>query len=189
VTTLTGLWPLVRFTLRRDRVRLAVWILGIAVTTVISAASLLDVYPDQAAIDSYVRLFGDNPALVAFAGPGYGFDDPNIGVVLVNETQLYGMVATALMSIFLLNRSTRAEEDSERAELVLANVVGRHAPTAAATAVVALANVVIAVLWPSTIPCPGRSPSPGRSSWSGSCSPGSPRSWPSSSAAAAASSA
>jgi ABC-2 type transport system permease protein len=146
VTTLTGLWPLVRFTLRRDRVRLAVWILGIAVTTVISAASLLDVYPDQAAIDSYVRLFGDNPALVAFAGPGYGFDDPNIGVVLVNETQLYGMVATALMSIFLLNRSTRAEEDSERAELVLANVVGRHAPTAAATAVVALANVVIAVL-------------------------------------------
>lgn len=146
MTTLTGLWPLVRFTLRRDRVRLAVWLLGIAVTTAISAASLLDVYSDQGAIDSYVRLFGDNPALVAFAGPGYGFDDPNIGVVLVNETQLYGMIATALMSIFLLNRGTRAEEDSERAELVLASVVGRYAPTAASTVVVALANFTIAVL-------------------------------------------
>lgn len=146
MTTLTGLRRLVRFTLRRDRVRLAVWVLGSALTVVASAASLLDVYPDQAAVESYVRLFGDNPALVAFAGPGYGFDDPNLGVVLVNETQLYGMIATALMSIFLLNRGTRAEEDSERAELVLSSVVGRHAPTAAATAVVALANLAIGVL-------------------------------------------
>jgi ABC-2 type transport system permease protein len=76
VTTLTGLWPLVRFTLRRDRVRLAVWILGIAVTTVISAASLLDVYPDQAAIDSYVRLFGDNPALSPSPVPGTASTTP-----------------------------------------------------------------------------------------------------------------
>ena len=146
MSTLTGLAPLVRFTLRRDRVRLAVWMLGIVLLVLVSAVSVLDVYPDQAAVESYVRLFGDNPALVAFAGPGYGFDDPNIGVVLVNETQLFGAIAMALMSIFLVNRQTRAEEETGRAELLRAGVVGRHAPTAASAVVIAGANLAIAVL-------------------------------------------
>ena len=144
-STLTGTLRLTRFVLRRDRVRLTVWLVALIGFLVISGASLPPVYPDQAAIDSYVRLFGDNPALIAFAGPGYGFDDPNIGVILVNETQLWGMIAIALMSIFLLNRHTRAEEDDERTDLLRASVVGRHAPSAAAMGVVSAANVVVGV--------------------------------------------
>jgi len=146
VTTLTGLPRLVRFVLRRDRVRLAIWVLALGGVTVASAASLPPVYPDQAAIDTYAALFGDNPALVAFAGPGYGFDDPNIGVILVNETQLFLCIGVALMSIFLVNRHTRAEEDDERTEVIRSNVVGRHAPTAAAVSVVVAANLVLGVL-------------------------------------------
>jgi ABC-2 type transport system permease protein len=145
VRSLTGLGRLVRLVLRRDRVRLTVWVVAIIGVVVVSAAGLIGLYPDQESIDAYVRLFGDNPALVTFAGPGHGFDDPNLGVVLVNETQLWGSVAIALMGIFLLNRHTRAEEESERAELVLSGVVGAHAPTAAATAVVATAQVLIGV--------------------------------------------
>lgn len=144
--TLTGVGRLTRFVLRRDRIRLTVWLVSVGGLIVISAASLPPVYPDQATIDTYVRLFGDNPALIAFAGPGYGFDDPNIGVILVNETQLWGIIAVALMSIFLLNRHTRAEEDDERTDLLRSNVVGRHAPSAAAVGVVTAANVVVAVV-------------------------------------------
>lgn len=143
---LVGTWRLVRFSLRRDRVRLAIWVIGLAGVITTSAASLLDVYPTQAAIDSYVRLFGDNPALVVFAGPGFGFDDPNIGVVLVNETQLWGMIGVSLMSIFVFNRHTRAEEDSERLELIRSLAVGRHAPVAAATVVVSAANIVVSAV-------------------------------------------
>ena len=146
MTTLTGFGRLIRFTVRRDRVRLAVWIVALAGITLASAGGLPAVYPDQQAIDNYVALFGDNPSLVAFAGPGYGFEDPNIGLVLVNETQMNGMIALALMSIFLVNRHTRAEEDSERAELIRSNVVGRHAPAAAAATVIAGANVIIGVI-------------------------------------------
>ena len=146
MTSLTGAKRLVRFVLRRDRARLCVWIGVLTVLIVVSAASLRSLYPDQASIQQYVDLFGDNPALVAFAGPGYGFDDPNIGVVLVNETQVFGCIGMALMSIFLVNRHTRAEEDSERAELIRSTVVGRHAPGAAALVVIAAANVVVGVL-------------------------------------------
>lgn len=143
MTSLTGFGRIVRFTLRRDRVRIAIWVIGLCIMIVSSGASLLDVYPDQAAIDSYVELFGDNPALIAFAGPGYGFDEPNLGVVLVNETQVFGAVAMALMSIFLLNRQTRVEEENERIDLLRSNVVGRHAPTAASMLVVSGANLVV----------------------------------------------
>jgi ABC-2 type transport system permease protein len=142
--TLTGTGRLIRFIVRRDRLRLALWVGSLVTLMVVSAASLLAVYPDQASITSYTRLFGGNPALVVFAGPGFGFDDPNIGVILVNETQLWGAIAAALMSIFLVNRSTRADEDAERIDLVRSLVVGRHAPTAAALIVVVAANVVMA---------------------------------------------
>lgn len=144
MSTYTGASRLIRLILRRDRIRLAVWISALAFTAIASAASIPPLYPDQRAIDDYARLFGDNPALVAFAGPGHGFDDPNLGVILVNETQLWMMIGAALMSIFLVNRHTRADEDGERADLVLANVTGRHAPVVAAVTVVGAANVVLA---------------------------------------------
>lgn len=145
-STLTGLGPLVGFVLRRDRLRLVLWLLGVVGIVAVSAASLPPVYPDQAAIDQYAALLGNNPALIVFAGPGHGFDDPSIGVILVNETQQFAFIGIALMSIFLLNRNTRADEDSERADLVRSNVVGRHAPTAAAVAVVAALDVVVGAL-------------------------------------------
>lgn len=146
MSTLTGVGRLVQFTLRRDRLRLALWVLGFVVVVALSARSLAQLYDTQESIDSYVRLFGDNPALVAFAGPGYGFDHPNIGVILVNEVQLWGMVGMALMSVFLVVRHTRAEEDSERAELLRSGVVGRHAAAAAAVGVIALAESTVGVL-------------------------------------------
>lgn len=146
MSTLTGLPRLVLLILRRDRVRLPVWLLGLWVVVIASASSLPSLYPDQQSIDQYTDLFGDNPALVAFAGPGYGFDTPNIGVILVNETQLWSCIGVALMSIFLVNRHTRAEEDDERADLLRSSVVGRHAPTAAVVVVVALANVLFAAI-------------------------------------------
>lgn len=144
--TLTGTGRMVQLVLRRDRLRLLIWIGAITAVVLASAASLPPVYPDQEAIDAYAALVGGNLALIAFTGPGYGFDDPNIGTVLVTEVQLYTMIAMALMSTFLLNRHTRAEEDVERTELLRSSVVGRHAAPAAAIAVVAAANVVVAAI-------------------------------------------
>jgi ABC-2 type transport system permease protein len=140
---LTGLGRLVRFVVRHDRLRLMLWLVGLGGVVLTSAVALPPVYPDQASRDLYGSMMDDNPALLAFAGPGYGMDSPSIGAILVNEVQLWGALGFALMSIFLLNRHTRAEEDVERADLVRSAVVGRHAPSAAAVAVVGGLNVVL----------------------------------------------
>jgi ABC-2 type transport system permease protein len=144
--TFTGTGTLVRFILRRDRLRIPLWVIGIVVLVVVSAASIVALYPTQQDIQTYVDLMEGNPTLTAVNGPGYGFEDPNQGVVLVNETTIWAAIACGLMSVFLLVRHTRTEEESERADLIRSCVVGRHAPLAAAAVVAVGVNLVIGVL-------------------------------------------
>ena len=57
-----------------------------------------------------------------------------------------GLVATALMVIFLVVRHTRTEEETGRAELLRATVLGRHAAVLATTTVAAAASLVVGAL-------------------------------------------
>ena len=50
--TLAGSWALVRFMLRLDRLRLPVWIAGIALTVLSSASSVKALYPTQADLEA-----------------------------------------------------------------------------------------------------------------------------------------
>src|SRR3546814_19155052 len=59
-------------------------------------------------------------------------------------TSSWLMQNNTVPTIFLVNRGTRAAEDSERSELARSGVVGRHAPTAAPLVVIARALVAIA---------------------------------------------
>lgn len=67
----------------------------------------------------------------AMNGPGFGFDRPTIGVVLVNETTVWGAIAFALMGISRW-REPPSEEEAERTEVLRSRMVGRHATLAAA---------------------------------------------------------
>ena len=72
--SLTGTWTLVRFVLRRDRVRLPVWIVSITFMVLLTAASVGDLYPTQADLDTAAATASDNAALIALQGPDYGLD-------------------------------------------------------------------------------------------------------------------
>src|SRR5699024_9245549 len=54
------------------------------------------------------------------------------------------MIAAAFMSITTVSRHTRVEEQTGRAELVRANVVGRHAPLTAALIMTVAMNALAA---------------------------------------------
>ena len=133
---LAGTGSLIRFVLRRDRIRIPAWLVGITGFLAVSAASVPDIYPTVAERQSRAE-FVASPVLTTFAGPGYGLDDYTVGAMVANEYLIYGLVASALMSIFMVIRHTRAEEEAGRTELVRAAVVGRHAaPTAVLTVAV-----------------------------------------------------
>jgi ABC-2 type transport system permease protein len=143
VTSLAGTGVLIRLVLRRDRVRLPVWLVGIGGRLLVSSATIRGVYPTRRDLETYAELVRGSAAMIVQSGPGHGLDDPTLGAVLVNETAVWATIAVALMSVFLVARHTRAEEESNRAELVRSAPVGRHAPTAAAVGVAAAANLVL----------------------------------------------
>ena len=71
-STLTGLGPLVRFTVRLDRVRIVVWVLSIVLTVVATVASIKGLYPTQADLDQAAVVAQDNAAAIIFNGPAQG---------------------------------------------------------------------------------------------------------------------
>ena len=144
MSELTGTATLTRFALRRDRVRILVWIGSIVLLVVSTAASVKGLYPTQADLDSAARAAEDNAAAIAFNGPPYGLD--TLGGQVAFQVGAFGLIVIALMSVFTVGRLTRAEEEDGRTDLVLAMPVGRHAPTAAALIVAVGMNLVVGAL-------------------------------------------
>lgn len=134
-----------RFMVRLDRVRALIWVVALSGLVILSGASVIGLYQTPAELRSYAAIATADPALKAITGPGYGLDHPTEGAVVMNETFMYALIAVALMSLFMLVRHTRAEEETDRAELVRAAPVGRLATLAAAMCWVAVLDVAVGV--------------------------------------------
>lgn len=135
-----GTGELVRFVLRRDRVRLPAWTAGIFVFVLYLTVGIPAAYGTDDELATATVLFAD-PVGRLLTGPGYGFETPTVAGFIANGYGLYLMLLVALMSILLVVRHTRAEEQSGRAELVLAGAVHRRARLAA-TGVLVVVGVV-----------------------------------------------
>lgn len=138
---LVGTLFLVRFLLRRDRVRLPVWLLAIIGITYASAAAVTSTYDTPTEIASYGNNVGSSPAGIAMGGPPVALDTQ--GGILVYETALTAFLGVALLAAFTVVRHTRAEEEVGRTELLVSTVVGRHAGTAASVLVALGASAVV----------------------------------------------
>ncbi|WP_277207352.1 ABC transporter permease [Isoptericola croceus] len=144
-STLTGTGALVRFVLRRDRVRLAVWTGSIVAFYAYFTFALDTIFASPVAQQGRAAVM-ETPAGIITGGPGYGLDHYTTGVAMANEGITWVVLALAIFSILHMVRHTRAEEESGRSELVRATVVGRHAPAVAAAITLMVVQAGIAVL-------------------------------------------
>ena len=134
---LAGAGPLVRFALRRDRIRLPVWIaVGAALVAEQSLGSQA-LYDTPAALAAYRATVGSSAAAIAFSGPPVGLT--TVAGAVAFEISGSVMIVAALMAMFTTGRHSRADEEAGRTELVRSAEVGRHAPLLAAVVVSALA--------------------------------------------------
>ncbi|MEV3933635.1 ABC transporter permease [Streptomyces sp. NPDC049944] len=142
---LAGTRTLVRFNLRRDRVRLPVWGLALFLSTLATADKFTTLY---AAPEDRASLLAtmDSPAGLAMTGPRHYLDDYTFGSMLGHQMLGFLAVLVGLMSVLIVTRHTRDEEETNRAELVRSTVVGRHAHLAAALWVAVIADLSLAVL-------------------------------------------
>ncbi|GAB2776564.1 ABC transporter permease [Streptomyces daliensis] len=142
---LAGTGTLLRFGLRRDRVRTPVWLLALFLGTLSSTSKFEQLYSGGADRATVARTM-DSPAGLAMTGPRHYLDDYNFGSMLGHQMMGFTGVLVGLMSVLIVVRHTRAEEETGRAELVRSGVVGRHASLTSALALAVLANLGLALL-------------------------------------------
>ncbi|MFD5718481.1 ABC transporter permease [Streptomyces sp. NPDC127036] len=140
---LAGTGTLLRLALRRDRVTVPVWI-GVTGLLVLSLpGSLKSVYATPAERADVARQMLTNSSLRATYGPVFA---DSLGGLTAWRVGCFAGVLAAVMSLIVVVRHTRDEEESGRQELVSAAMVGRRAPLTAALLAALVANGVLALL-------------------------------------------
>lgn len=155
---MTGVGLLLRTFLTRDRWAIVAWTAGVTLLYWSQAISIDGIYQDQQEFDAAAALMEKNAAFIAMAGPPRALN--TVGGQVTWQASAFGAVCVGLMSMFLIARHTRAEEETGRDELLRSTPIGRRAPQTAALLVVLIANVVVGVavglsLWSYGLPGAG----------------------------------
>jgi ABC-2 type transport system permease protein len=140
---LTGASQLTRLAARRDRIMLPAWIYVLTAIAASGAYALRGLYPTAASRTELAASVGSNPALSFLYGQLHGTSQ---GAVMTWRYGTFGAVGAGLMTIFLVVRHTRGDEEAGRLELVDSAAVSRQAGLAAGLLIAGVASVAVAVL-------------------------------------------
>ena len=147
--SLAGTGTLIRFFLRKDRIKLPAWLAGFALFVAYVGSAIPAIAPEEEDLAGMAPMFSQ-PVGRMFTGPAFGMDAPTYERFFAAGYMPYLFLLAALMTIMLVTRHTRAEEQAGRAELLRANVTGRHSGLTAALVVAAitsaLAGLVVALV-------------------------------------------
>ncbi len=145
MSSLVGTGSLVRLAARRSRIMLVVWTYIFIATAWSGGATLKGLYPT---VQSRLEAATSNNRTTAIVAMYGRVSDPtslgNTQAML--KTLVFGALMVAVLTIIVMVRHTRAEEESGRLELLGATVVGRHAALTAALLVAVGLNLVIGLL-------------------------------------------
>lgn len=138
-----GTGVLLRFALRRDRVMIPVWAAVNALMVLSMPNALKGLYATPAERAGLLHQVSGNTSLRAMVGPVF---DDSLGALTAWRVGVYAGALAAVMSLLVVVRHTRDEEESGRQEMVSSGMVGRRAPLTAALLAAAVANAALALV-------------------------------------------
>ncbi|MFT4246145.1 MAG: hypothetical protein QM571_06490 [Micrococcaceae bacterium] len=139
----TGVKELIILILKRERIKLPIWILAISLSLVSMVPLLKDTYGSTDSLTVLYKTVSTNPALVFLAGP---IEAPTFGALMTLETMLWWGLAIAFMNTIFIIRHTRQNEETGALELVLSARVHRFAGLIAAIIVAFFANLILTLI-------------------------------------------
>lgn len=138
-----GTGTLIILALKRDRLRLALWIVGITLLLGFMVATFGAMLPADQDIIYMATAHGGNPVMRIFLGPISGV---SLGGFLMFRLSTMFAVIISFFGILTMTRHTRDNEETGCAELTGSTVVGRHAGLLAAIIVTTAGSILLAVL-------------------------------------------
>ncbi len=141
--SLAGAGTLTRLAIRRDRIMLPVWIYALTAIAASGGYGLKLVYKTAHSRAGLAASVHSTPALAFLYGQLHG---DSLGALIAWRYLAYAALGAALMSVFIVVRHTRADEETGRLELVGSTAVGRNTALAVAMLVATVANLVLFAL-------------------------------------------
>lgn len=135
---------LLRTALRRDRLLVGGWTAALALTCYASAAVTPTLYRTAAEQEAASRAINASPAVVVLYGPILDVHSPG-ELAMTKLTVLYAVFAAVLV-LLVVRRHGRGDEESGRAELYGATLVGRRATLIVPVVEGALVSVLLGPL-------------------------------------------
>ncbi|MFF3785469.1 ABC transporter permease [Streptomyces sp. NPDC001933] len=140
---LAGTWTLLRLALRRDRIMLPIWVLALGGSFSSVGSSISSIYDTAAQRAELAASMNGNSSLRAMYGPVF---DDSVGGLVSWRMAAFGAVLAAVMSLIVVVRHTREEEETGRQEMLSSAMVGRRAPLTAALLAAVIANAALALV-------------------------------------------
>lgn len=122
--TLAGLPTMIRLVVRRNRVRLLVWVVVLVGMLAYVASYYRELFPTQASLDEFAAL-SDTPGIIAMTGlsPVAG----TLGGAVWTKSWMTIALSLAIGAAFLVVRNGRADEEVGRTELMRSRMLGARA--------------------------------------------------------------
>lgn len=136
---------LARFILRRDRIRIPVWVIAFFLVTLATSVAFTGLYASHEERQAMAEVM-INPAMTAMVGTNYGIDNYTIGAMMAHQMLVITALVVAIMSILLVVRYTRTEEEDGRFEMIRALPTGRLSQLGATMSVMCGIQVLLALL-------------------------------------------
>ncbi|HEY9326687.1 MAG TPA: ABC transporter permease [Streptomyces sp.] len=140
---LAGTWPLLRLALRRDRIIMPVWVLVLGGSFSSVGQSIASLYGTTAQRAELAASMNGNSSLRAMYGPAFG---DSVGALVSWRMIAFGAALAAVMSLVVVVRHTREEEETGRQEMLSSAMVGRRAPLTAALLAALIANAALGLV-------------------------------------------
>ncbi|RST19613.1 ABC transporter permease [Streptomyces sp. WAC05374] len=143
MSALTGAGTLARLALRRDRLMLPLWAAVVGGMVASGAGSIGALYDTPAARAEVAASMNANSSVRSLYGPVFG---DSTGALVAWRFGVFAAALAAVMSLIIVVRHTREEEETGRQEMLSAGQVGRRAPLTSALLTALTANAAVALL-------------------------------------------
>lgn len=142
MNNLSGTWRLIRLVLRRDRIKLSIWLIAIIATLAATVPAVIEAYDTPETRAAYVTSVGTSMVGRMFGGV---LDGGSLGAILMVEAFAFTATLIAFMNTLLVVRHTRKNEEMGSSELLQSARVGRYASLTAVLLVATVANIIIGI--------------------------------------------
>ncbi|MCH0539820.1 ABC transporter permease [Streptomyces sp. MUM 203J] len=140
---LAGTGALLRLALRRDRLMLPLWVGVVGLMVVSGSGSIETLYDTPEARAQLAQSMSANSSLRSLYGPVFG---ESVGALVAWRFGVFAATLAAIMSLIIVVRHTREEEETGRQELLSSAMVGRRAPLTAALLAALIADAALTLI-------------------------------------------